>query len=556
VFGLVAAVFVFATLAAGVGTVGLVWYLDRHRGSAGANWFIATLTAQVLVTLSYAVAMLVSQPTARAYLEALTWTGLAWMGPLFMGFALEYTGRERFVHTYGFGLILLVPTVMTGLALTHPYHGLLWQGFELLSPFGLSGALYTIQPCGYLAVAVTFAAAAVGVLLLVETTLAYGALYRREAAAIALSTVFPAIGIVTWVLRIGPYPELNLMPALLLPHSLLDTYAFVGTHMFETNPTTQRAAERSALDDLEDPLFAVDTEQQVVNLNDRAETLFGVTDDGQLPTPVETLVGTPLDVMREAGEITVGGTESRIFAVSYTELTDTHDTVVGGLVVLYDVTEERQQKQQLTVLNRVLRHNMRNEMTVIKGHANLLRDEIDDERLELPAEAIIDSSESLLSIAEKAQDFDRIKRRDLRVVEVDAADLLADLREELFDGFPEATIDLDVRAGTQIRADPGLLTVALSNLVENGLDHGDEPYASVSVSQTQDGRAECVVTDRNERINEAELAPIRAGDETQLEHGSSIGLWIVTWSVTAMGADIDFGYDDGNVVTITLPDRI
>ena len=135
-------------------------------------------------------------------------------------------------------------------------------------------------------------------------------------------------------------------------------------------------------------------------------------------------------------------------------------------------------------------------------------------------------------------------------------EFLADLREELFDGFPEATIDLDVRAGTQIRADPGLLTVALSNLVENGLDHGDEPYASVSVSQTQDGRAECVVTDRNERINEAELAPIRAGDETQLEHGSSIGLWIVTWSVTAMGADIDFGYDDGNVVTITLPDRI
>ncbi|MDZ7745993.1 MAG: histidine kinase N-terminal 7TM domain-containing protein [Halobacteriales archaeon] len=552
-FGLVAAVFVFATLAAGVATVGLVWYLDRHRGNAGANWFISTLTAQVLVTLAYALAMLTTEPTIRAHLEALSWTGLAWMGPLFMGFALEYTGRERFVHTYGFGLILLVPTVTTALALTHPYHGLLWQGFELFSPFGLSGARYIIQPWGYLAMAVTFAAAAVGVLLLVETTLAYGRLYRREAAAIALSTVFPAIGLVTWLLRLGPYPGLNFTPVLLLPHSLLDAYAFVGTHMFETNPTTQRAAERSALDDLEDPLFAVDTEQQIVNLNHRAQALFGVTDDDLLPVPVESLVGTPLDVMREEGEITVGGPDSRIFAVSYTELTDTHDTVVGGLVVLYDVTDERQQKQQLTVLNRILRHNMRNEMTVIKGHANLIRSGVENERLELPAEAIVDSSERLLGIAEKAQDFDSIKQRDPRVVEVDAADLLAEIQNELLDAFPDATIDLDVRAGTQIHVDPAMLTIALSNLVENALDHGTgDPYALVSITRTQDGRVECVVADRNDRIGETEIAPIQAGDETQLEHGSSIGLWIVKWSVTAMNADIDFDYDDGNVITITL----
>ncbi|PSQ31070.1 HTR-like protein [Halobacteriales archaeon SW_6_65_46] len=554
VFGIIAGAVVLSTVAAGVVTVGLIWYLDRHRGSAGADWFIATLTAQVLLTLSYAVALLVSAPTVRAHLEALSWIGLAWMGPLFMGFALGYTGREQLIRTYGFGLVLLVPTVTTALAVTHPVHGLLWQGFELSTPFGLSAALYAIQPWGYLTMVVTFAAAAVGVLLLVETTLAYGALYRREAAAIALSTVFPASGIITWVLRVGPYPALNLTPVLLLPHTVLDTYAFVGTHMFETNPTTQRAAERSALDDLGDPLIAVDTEQQVVNRNDRAQALFGGPDDDLLPVPVETLVGTPLDVLRERGEITTEGADSRIFAVSYTELTDTNDTPVGGLLVFYDVTDARQRQQQLTVLNRVLRHNLRNEMTVIKGHANLLREQVTDEQLELPAEAITEASESLLSIAEKAQEFDRLKQRDPYVTETDVVELLEEIRTELLGSFPGATVELDVQTPT-IRADPAMLTVALSNLVENALIHGpgEASFAAVRVVTTDDGRVECTVADRNDRIDDVEIDPLQAGDETQLEHGSSIGLWIVTWSVTAMNAEIEFDYDDGNVITISLP---
>jgi len=60
--------------------------------------------------------------------------------------------------------------------------------------------------------------------------------------------------------------------------------------------------------------------------------------------------------------------------------------------------------------------------------------------------------------------------------------------------------------------------------------------------------------DTNERIPNSELEPIRAGDETALKHGLGIGLWIINWCVTMLDGDIAFSYDNGNVVTVTVPE--
>jgi sensor histidine kinase regulating citrate/malate metabolism len=50
-----------------------------------------------------------------------------------------------------------------------------------------------------------------------------------------------------------------------------------------------------------------------------------------------------------------------------------------------------------------------------------------------------------------------------------------------------------------------------------------------------------------------EVETLRAGDETPLQHGQGIGLWIVYWCVRNLRGSIDFEYDDGNVLTVTLP---
>jgi signal transduction histidine kinase len=62
------------------------------------------------------------------------------------------------------------------------------------------------------------------------------------------------------------------------------------------------------------------------------------------------------------------------------------------------------------------------------------------------------------------------------------------------------------------------------------------------------------VSDDGPGIPEGEFSPIADGGEGALDHGSGIGLWIVSWSVAAVGGElhVDTG-DGGTTVAISLP---
>ena len=548
---------VVGTLAAGVGSVALLRYLLRYVGRAGAAWFVVTIAAQAFAAFAYGVGLLVFDPAARAFAEAFLWIGIACLGPTFLGFVLTYTGRGGLARSLPFRSVFVFPLGTAALALTHPFHGLFWREFRIAPVFELSTVLYEIQPWAFLSIAVSLGTAAIGVLLLLEAILSYGPLYRREAIAVALSTLPPAAGAIVWLAGVGPWPELNLAPLLLLPHVLFDAYAFVGTHMFETNPTTQRAAERDGFDGLRDPILTVDADARVVKANREAAELFGI-DDASFPLPIAELTGVDLGEMRSAGEMDVPGATGGVFAVSYSPLRDPSGEAVGGMVILYDVTEQRRREQQLAVFNRVLRHNLRNEMTVIRGHANSLEADLSDPE-GAQAGAIADAGDRLLSIGNKAQRFDRVQEREVRPIEIDLRGLLGSIEAELRDrhGQTAFTLDAEAEPGAEcVRSDAEMLSLILSNLIENAILHAEgDPTVAVRAYRPEAApdAVAIEVRDDNAAISDLEIASIRAGDETPLQHGTGIGLWIVTWCLTALNGDLEFAYDEGNVVTVSLP---
>lgn len=102
-----------------------------------------------------------------------------------------------------------------------------------------------------------------------------------------------------------------------------------------------------------------------------------------------------------------------------------------------------------------------------------------------------------------------------------------------------------------------MLALLLDNLVENALRHDtvDEPTVRVAVSPAV-GDREAVrfeIRDTNDRIA-LEIDTLRAGTETPLQHGEGVGLWISYRCVRELRGEIDFDYDDGNVVTVTMPE--
>ncbi|QLH80552.1 histidine kinase N-terminal 7TM domain-containing protein [Halosimplex pelagicum] len=562
---------VVASFAAAGGTALLVRYLWRYRGKPGADWFLASLSAQATWSLSYGVALVTFAEPMRWALEVLSWAAMAGTGVYFLAFALAYTGRGGVVDRARVGFAAF-PALVGLIGATNPVHGLAWVDFEVVRVLGVAGATYDMRLWALLSATGGVLLITVGSLLLFDTVVSYGPLYRREAVAVGLSTVPPVAAVLAWLHGVGPVPELSFVTVAFLPHVALDAYAFVGSDMFEFHPATRRVGERAAIDDLGAPVVIVDEQRRVVTLNGAAERAFGVEKAGALTRPLAALLGEEGADPAEAETATVqSGGRRRVFTVTTTPLTDAGGTHVGYTVVFQDVTDERRREQRLGVLNRVPRHNLRNDMTVVQGFTEAAAREVDDPAVRDMLGRAESKAAELVALGEKARTVERVLDSDPRAERVELADLLATVRAEHVgaadanggrvgtegtaadEGAEGATVTVEA-TDAAVTADPAVLQVVVGTLLENALEHaGEAPTVTLS-AERRDGGVAVTVADDGPGVPAHELDALSAGAESALEHGSGLGLWLANWGATALGGDLSFDTREGTRATLTVPD--
>ncbi|MFW5934964.1 MAG: sensor histidine kinase [Halolamina sp.] len=212
------------------------------------------------------------------------------------------------------------------------------------------------------------------------------------------------------------------------------------------------------------------------------------------------------------------------------------------------------ERRKLAVLNRVVRHNLRNEATVMLGHAEQIAATADDESvaagtLKRHAETVgelADEADTVMSVYDR-----RGRGLEERSVEADAISAVRAVAR----AHPEVDLSVDVPAGLAVRSDPALPD-ALRELVENGVVHGaGEPTVEVTAAR-EDGWIAIEIRDDGPGIPEEEYQVVTDDSEiAQLTHGSGLGLWVAQAVVDAANGRLDFGAsgDRGGVVTLRLP---
>jgi len=218
-----------------------------------------------------------------------------------------------------------------------------------------------------------------------------------------------------------------------------------------------------------------------------------------------------------------------------------------------DITERKVREERLSVLNRVLRHNVRNKMTVIGGHAEVMAAESDE------------GPESLSRIRSAAADLrsltETVRRTESTLQAATTAETSVSLNEQLpvlIDGFreryPETTFDLSLPdEDAEVR---GLGVVeAVEEAVENAVKHNDGPSPRVAVSLTvEDGWLTVYVDDDGPGIPEDEIEVLTEG-ETPLRHADRLGIWSIHWIVSLAGGSLTVAESDlgGTRLGIAVP---
>lgn len=204
-----------------------------------------------------------------------------------------------------------------------------------------------------------------------------------------------------------------------------------------------------------------------------------------------------------------------------------------------------------TVLNRVLRHNLRNDISVVRGYTNAIADQLDDN--DGTFETVLDHIDGLIELSEKARDLEEIitASSDRRRTEVGT--LLTDISEHIGDQHPEASIT--VECDNEIHLDVlQNFNRVIEELIENAVEHGnDNPTITVTAEQRQNV-VEFQIIDDGPGIPDAELEVLEKGEETPLMHGSGMGLWMVNWIIENHDGSLKPEVtENGTTLTITIP---
>lgn len=243
---------------------------------------------------------------------------------------------------------------------------------------------------------------------------------------------------------------------------------------------------------------------------------------------------------------TPGNDVNWVSATGYSVELESGDGRFIGIVE--DITDRKRREQRLEVFNRVLRHNLRNQLDVIKSYAEVLDDQTESEY----AEKILESSDTLASISNRARTIDRLMDRELRPSEIDLADLLDGTLGDVEANEADVTVTLDVPDVASLVTDEWVLEAVLESTLENAITYADAAV-TVTVEETADG-CTIVVEDDGPGIPPDELAVLDSGTETDLRHSRGLGLWQLRWGVDKLNGDLSFDTAEGTAVRIIVPD--
>ncbi|MFB6157289.1 MAG: PAS domain S-box protein [Haloferacaceae archaeon] len=221
-----------------------------------------------------------------------------------------------------------------------------------------------------------------------------------------------------------------------------------------------------------------------------------------------------------------------------------------------DVTERREREERLTVLNRVLRHNLRNRLNVVRGYAEEIQatGKGDDRAA---AGHIIDAVEELLDIADQVRSFRKVVGSDRQVLRThDLVPLLERAAAGLRRERPDATVRLSLPEEAPVRAHE-TLPLAVGELFDLAAGPaGAVPDLSVRVDDDDD-RLAVELVDHGGTIPADDLAVLEEDGETAIGHPQGVGAWLLRWVVVYSRGEIGVDTSAGaRTVRLRLPRNV
>ena len=338
----------------------LAVYAWRRRSVPGALPFVALMICGIQWALGSGLELATGSMSGKIF-----WAEFqsAWHIPAAtagLWFALDYADLRRWLVRRNFVLAAVPPFLWLLLALTNDIHHSLWSGVSLGGPVQL---VYSTVAWILLAYAYVLG---LGTVLVFVWLFWRSPLHRLP---VGLCLCGQVVVRVAYGLRMtGALPEIPVDPVVLTFNFTAATYALAlfRFRLFNLIPIVRG----TVIDQMREGMLVLDTARRIMDLNPAAESILGVSAARARGTDVTGLL--PGCGLEDQSEITLSvGGAIRHYALHKSVLNDRRDHQVGTLILLDDVTGQKQAQAQLLEQQRALATHQERERVARELHDTL-----------------------------------------------------------------------------------------------------------------------------------------------------------------------------------------
>jgi signal transduction histidine kinase len=563
---------ILISLATSVGvltTVYAAYYLNRYERTKQVMTF-TVLAASITLWTFFALLQLTATSFAQSYWAyKMLHFGSFTTAPAVLLYGLSMGDARRWVNRKTVSVVVLLLLPVFVLLFTDPVP-VLFEDPRLTS-FGAFSVIEhgnTLIYVSYLSA--FYVIATIGLSYIVYQTWPDPSLGRRQTAILVTAIFAPMLLSVAQTFSLLPFETPG---TILTPTSFSVGMAGVGYAAFRYEAFDTKALARSrTIENMSDGYLLIDTGGKIIDDNQSARSLLDVG------SPLTEMQIT--DLFSAIDEQTLRGTDSvpsfithiqtddgtRYLEISSSDFATETEQTLGTLFVIRDITTRRKAQQQLEeqrndldILNQVLRHDIRNDLQVVTGYGDLLTDHVDEDGTEY-LDTLQSSADHAAELTETARDIADVMLSREDAQQQDRVNLRSTLERELDkieSEYPNANLTVEGSLpAVQVRANQ-LLDSVFRNLLSNAVQHNDKDVPEISVSATNhDGRVVVRIADNGPGVADNQKEEIFGKGEKGLDSsGTGLGLHLVHHLVTHYGGEVWVEDNDpeGAVFAVELP---
>ncbi|MCL4249873.1 MAG: PAS domain S-box protein [Anaerolineae bacterium] len=553
-------------------------YQKRILGNVAQPVMLLSLFVVEWATFN-AVEMAIPVPELKFAAHDLKYIGMLGASVTGLLFVLFYVNKNDWLTRRRLYLLLALPAITLVMAVTNPFHHLMWSDLKLVSFGELVAVQETLGPWGWVYVVYAYIIIFIALLFLFQYLRNAVGLFGRQHMMLLMALVFP---FVTTVLAAFHLTLFDLTPFALTITGMIVSWNLFSYRLIDLAPL----ARNIVTENMGDGMLVLDANGKVFSANPAAQRIFGVESSD--------LVGRSYDALlfdlhqslpslqaidnRPSGEVATSRDGKTLYLeLRASPLFDDTKQIVGRVVIIRDITLRKENETRLRAaliaekeLNAlrarfvsIVSHEFRTPMSIIQTATEMVqhyRDRMDASALEAKFSTIKLQIAIMNALIDDVLSLERLQNGQLsyhperlpatKTVRqlVDELEYDAEIAERIIFNAPETDIELPI--------DKKLLRLVVRNLVSNALKYSPPKLPVTVALEMMDSTLLIHVTDQGIGIPEKDQTRLfdafyRAANVGDLP-GSGLGLMIVKQALDLHGGKISFISHAGRGTTFSV----